>query len=442
MYYFIGIKGSGMASLAEIVHDLGYEVSGSDIGKYIFIEEELKKRNIPIYSFNKENIKDGYTVIIGNAFNRSNEEVAAALDNPNVTTYGYCEFLGKLFERYVSIGIAGTHGKTTTTGMAYHLFKEYDKTNVLIGDGTGYSVKDAHYFISEVDEFQDHFLHYHNDYALINNIELDHVDYFKSMDQYLKSFETYANQAKKEIVIWGDDPYLPKLNYTKPVVKFGLNKDNDIRAVNVINNEKGLSFDVYAHGELFGHFALEIYGMQNLYDLLGVITLGYLEGMDAEYIQKRMSTFKGVKRRYTITECQDCVFIDDYAHHPTAIKYVMEETRTRFPGKTLVAIFQPDRFTRGVYFAKRFAESMNMADYVYFIDFPANAVREPGIGEDVDIHVISDLLPRAKVITEDDETAKMLANTYKNAAFLMMSSKDIYKFQEKIIEAKENLESA
>jgi len=120
----------------------------------------------------------------------------------------------------------------------------------------------------------------------------------------------------------------------------------------------------------------------------------------------------------------------------------MEETRTRFPGKTLVAIFQPDRFTRGVYFAKRFAESMNMADYVYFIDFPANAIREPGIGEDVDIHVISDLLPRAKVITEDDETAKMLANTYKNAAFLMMSSKDIYKFQEKIIEAKENLESA
>ncbi|MBO6046341.1 MAG: UDP-N-acetylmuramate--alanine ligase, partial [Erysipelotrichaceae bacterium] len=373
MYYFIGIKGSGMASLAEILHDLGYEVSGSDIDKYIFIQAELEKRNIPIYSFNKDNIKDGYTVIKGNDFHReTNEEVAAAYDNPNVTVYGYCEFLGKLMENYISIGIAGTHGKTTTTGMAYHLFKDYDKTCVLIGDGTGYAVKDAKYFISETDEYMDHFLYYHNDYALINNIELDHVDYFKSMDQYLKSFETYANQAKKEVVIWGDDPHLPHLNYTKPVVKFGLKESNDIRAVNVINNKDGLSFDVYAHGELFGHFAVPLFGMHTLYDLLGVITLGYLEGMEADYIQNRMATFEGVKRRYTVKEANGNVYIDDYAHHPTAIKFVIEETRTRFPGKPIVAFFQPDRFSRGQRFQKEFAQSMDAADYPYFIDFPEN----------------------------------------------------------------------
>ena len=196
MYYFVGIKGSGMASLAEILHDLGHEVAGSDIDKYIFIEEELKRRGIPIYSWNKDNIKDGMHVITGNDFDRSNPEVAAAQDNPNVICQNYCEFLGDFFNNFISIGIGGTHGKTTTTGMCYHLFKDYDKTNVLIGDGTGYAVKDAKYFVSEVDEFRNHFKHYYNDYALINNVEYDHVDYFKTFEDYKKVFEEYGNRAK------------------------------------------------------------------------------------------------------------------------------------------------------------------------------------------------------------------------------------------------------
>ena len=115
MYYFIGIKGSGMAPLAEILYELGNEVCGSDIDKYIFIEDELRKRNIPIYSFNADNIKDGYTVIIGNAFDESNEEVKAALENPNVKCTRYYDFLANFMEHYVSIAVAGTHGKTTTT---------------------------------------------------------------------------------------------------------------------------------------------------------------------------------------------------------------------------------------------------------------------------------------------------------------------------------------
>ena len=123
MYYFIGIKGSGMAPLATILYELGNEVAGSDIDKYIFIEDELRKRNIPIYSFNKDNIKDGYHVIIGNAFDESNEEVKAALENPNVKCTRYYDFLADFMEHYVSIAVAGTHGKTTTTGMAYHLLK-------------------------------------------------------------------------------------------------------------------------------------------------------------------------------------------------------------------------------------------------------------------------------------------------------------------------------
>lgn len=435
MYYFIGIKGSGMASLATILFDLGYEVAGSDIDKYIFIEDELRKRDIPIYSFNKDNIKDGYDVIIGNAFDDSNEEVRAAKANPNVITHTYYDFLGQMMEDYISIGIAGTHGKTTTTGMAYHLFEDYDKTSVLIGDGTGHAVKDSKYFIAETCEYQDHFLHYYPKYAVINNIELDHVDYFKTMDQYVASFEKYANQVKDTVIIWGDDPYLPKLHYTKRVLKFGIKENNDIIAKNIINNDHGLSFDVYVHGDLFGHFALPFYGMHMLYDSLAVITLGYLENMDADYIQKRLSTFEGVKRRYTVKEVGNNIYVDDYAHHPTAIRYVIEATRSRYPGREIVAIFQPDRFSRGLRFAKEFAQSLELADYPFLVHFPENAKKEPGI--DIDIYEIAQYIPRAKVIHEDEDAVKLLAD-HDHVVYIFMSSKDIYKLEDMVIAYKES----
>lgn len=433
MYYFIGIKGSGMASLATILYDLGHEVAGSDIDKYIFTENELKIRNIPIYSFNKDNIKDGYDVIIGNAFNDTHEEVQAAKSNPNVTCHTYYDFLGQLMNEYVSVAIAGTHGKTTTTGMAYHLFKEYDKTSVLIGDGTGHAVKDSKYFISETCEYKDHFLHYYPTYAVINNIELDHVDYFKSMEQYCESFEKFANQVKDTVIIWGDDPYLPKLNYSKRVLKFGTGEHNDIIAKNVINNNNGLSFDVYIHNELFGHFNLPFYGMHMLYDSLAVITIGYLENMNAEYIQKRLSTFEGVKRRYTVKEVGQNIYVDDYAHHPTAIEYVIEATRSRYPGKPIVAVFQPDRFSRGQMFAKEFATAIDKADFPYLMHFPDNALKEEGI--DIDIYDIAKYNPRATVIKDDEESVAILAK-HENVVFLFMSSKDIYKLQQKVIDFK------
>lgn len=436
MYYFIGIKGSGMAPLATILFELGNEVCGSDIDKYIFIEDELRKRNIPIYSFDKNNIKDGYTVIIGNAFDESNEEVKAALSNPNVTCYRYFEFLGHFMENYISISIAGTHGKTTTTGMAYHLFENFDKTSVLIGDGTGHGQKDSKYFIAESCEFQDHFLNYYPQYAIINNIELDHVDYFGNLERYIESFEKFANQVQDTVIVWGDDPNIKKIHFEKRVMRFGLEEKNDVRAVHVLETPQGLSFDVYIHNELFGHFHIPLFGMHMLYNSLAIITLGYLENMSYEYILERLQTFEGTKRRYTVTEVDNNIYVDDYAHHPTAIKYVIEATRVRYPGKKIVAIFKPDRFSRGARFAKEFAAEMDKADYPYFCPFPENAKHEDGI--DIDIYDIAKLLPRSKVINEDEEAAKELAQ-YDNCVFLFMSSKDIYKLEEKVIQAKKTI---
>lgn len=436
MYYFIGIKGSGMAPLATILYELGHEVAGSDIDKYIFIEEELRKRNIPIYSFNKDNIKDGYHVIIGNAFDETNVEVQAALANPHVTCTRYYDFLGDFMKNYISIAIAGTHGKTTTTGMAYHLFENFDKTSVLIGDGTGHGMKDSKYFIAETCEFQDHFLHYYPNYAIINNIELDHVDYFGNLDRYIESFEKFANQVQDTVIVWGDDPNIKKIHFDKRVIRFGLNEDNDVRAVNVLDTPQGLSFDVYIHKELFGHFNIPLYGHHMLYNSLAIITLGYLEDISYEYILERLQTFEGTKRRYTVQEIGHNIYVDDYAHHPTAIRYVIEATRVRYPGKEIVAVFQPDRFSRGARFAREFAFEMEKADHPYFCPFPENAKHEDGI--DIDIYDIAQYAPRAKVIRQDDSGIEELMQ-YDDCVFLFMSSKDIYKFEEKLILKKNSI---
>lgn len=434
MYYFIGIKGSGMGPLACILKELGNDVAGSDIEKFIFIQEELDKRNIPYFPFAKNNIKDGYTVIIGNAFNRdNNEEVRVALDNPKVKTYKFVEFLAEFMQNYISISIAGTHGKTTTTGMAYHLFKDFDKTSVLIGDGVGHGTKDSKYFIMETDEFEDHFLNYYPNYAIINNIELDHVDYFHNMERYLESFTKFANQVKDTVIVWGDDPNIKKLKINKRVIRFGLKEDNDVVARNLIESKEGLSFDVYIHGDLFGHFAIPFYGTHMLYNSLAIISLGYLENMEYSYILKQLQTFKGTRRRYEIREKGNCIFVDDYAHHPTAIKYVIEATRIRYPDKKIVAVFKPDRFSRGFIFQKEFAREMDKADYPFFCAFPDNAKKEEGI--DIDIYDITRHLPRAKVIKEDDEAAKKLAE-FDNVVYLFMSSKDIYKLMQKVISYK------
>ncbi len=432
MYYLIGIKGSGMAPLATILHDLGYAVSGSDIDSYIFTEDALHERNIPVYSFDKKNIKDGYTVIIGNAFLEDQEEVQAARQSAQVTCYRYPEFLGHFMENYTSIAITGTHGKTTTTGMAYHMYKDFFKTSVLIGDGTGHARKDSTHFIAECCEYQDHFLAYYPTYAIISNIELDHVDYFKTLDQYIASFETFAKQVKKMVIAWGDDKNIRKLNIKNKVFYYGLQSSNDLWATNITEDDTGMTFDVYIHGSMFGHFSLPYFGRHMLYNALSIIALGYIENIDIKHIMSSLQSFKGTKRRYSIQEIGHNIFVDDYAHHPTAIEYVIKATQTRYPDKKIIAIFKPDRYSRAERFATGFASALSLADTVYYCDFPKNATKD---GSTITIEDMAHLTSNAMILPENEEGANILAK-HEGVVFLFMSSKDIYKLEEKVIKLK------
>lgn len=428
-YYFIGIKGSGMASLATIVYDRHEQVAGSDIEKYIFTQKPLEERNIPIYTFDEKNIKEGMTVIIGNAFDERNPEVKRAQElakEGKVQVYWYHDFLGQLVDEYTSISVAGTHGKTTTTGMVSHVMEMVAPTGFLIGDGTGDMPDQGKYFVLESCEYQRHFLAYKPQYAIITNIELDHVDYYKDIDDYCNAFETFANQVKKGIVLFGDDEYVRKLNVHTKHLYYGLHDDNDVQAINVIQNEDGMQFDVLYNKELFGTFKLPFVGKPLLWNSLGVIALGIIQGVDYQILQDGLASFPGVKRRFTIEENKCNVYIDDYAHHPTAVKYMIEAARIKYPNKKVIAIFKPDRYSRIYYFMDRFAKELDQADETYLCHFPENAAKEPGI--DITIQDLANKCEHATVISEDEEAAKLLASRGP-AVYLFMSSKDIYKLK-------------
>ena len=157
-----------------------------------------------------------------------------------------------------------------------------------------------------------------------------------------------------------------------------------------------------------------------------VIAIGIMEGLSGELLQEGLQSFPGVKRRFTIEENGDNVYIDDYAHHPTAVKYMIEAARIKYPGKKVIALFKPDRYSRIYYFMDRFAEELNQADEVYLCHFPENAAREDGI--DITISDLADKCEKATVINEDEEAARMLAQRGP-AVYLFMSSKDIYKLK-------------
>ncbi len=423
MIYFIGIKGTGMAALATMLYDLGYEVMGSDIEKHFFTQDELEKRNIKILPFDKDNIKDNYTVIIGNAFLEDFEEVVAARNNKTCTCYRYHEYLGKMIDDYHSICVCGSHGKTTTTTMLSNMMGAFYNTAYLIGDGEGYINKDSEFLCVEACEYRRHFLAYHPDYAIITNIEIDHIDYFKDEEDYFNAYQEFVHNVKKGIFYCGDDEWCQKLEIDIPKFSYGFNEGNDFRIANLESDENQSSFDLLFHDNFIFHYNLPIVGKHLLLDALGVIAFGTMFCLDSRMIEERFRHYQSPKRRYKIEEYADTIFIDDYAHHPTEVRVTLENTKERFPDRKIIAIFKPHRASRVYYFADEFKEALSLADEIYLIDFTSIDDKQDGV--DIDITYLADMLPGCHILSEDEAGAKELAR-HQGDCLVFMSSKDIY----------------
>lgn len=424
VYYFIGIKGTGMSSLACMLSDLGYSVCGSDLAKHFFTEDVLVERNIPIYEFNPNNIQDNMHVIVGNAFLEDFPEVIAARNNSTCVVERYHEFLGTFLKKYKVVAIAGSHGKTTTTGMLSGVMKEFGNTGWLIGDGTGHLSQDTEYFCLEACEFRRHFLAYYPEYAIITNVDIDHVDYFKDEADYRSAYEQFIPHVSKAVVVYGEDEQARMMDFSgKKHYWYGLEENDDIQAIHVDERMDGMDFDVLFEGKMFAHFSLPFVGHHLLLNSLAVIGICILEGVSADKIEKGLSAFHGEKRRFAVEYHKDSVFVDDYAHHPTEVGVTIDTARKRFPDKKLVAIFKPHRASRVLYFADDFARQLKKADEVFLCDF--TSIDDKQDGTDIDITYLQNKIPGSKILSEDLKGAEVLAKE-EPACYLFMSSKDIY----------------
>ncbi|MCE5089955.1 UDP-N-acetylmuramate--L-alanine ligase [Staphylococcus devriesei] len=421
-YHFVGIKGAGMSSLAQIMHDLGHEVQGSDIEKYVFTEVALKNKGIKILPFSAENIKEGMVVIQGNAFPDIHEEIVKAHEL-KLDVIRYHDFLGHVINQYTSVAVTGAHGKTSTTGLLSHVMNGDKKTSFLIGDGTGMGLPASDYFAFEACEYRRHFLSYHPDYAIMTNIDYDHPDYFKDIDDVASAFQSMAHNVKKAIIAWGDDEHLRKLQADVPIYYYSLNNKDDVYAENIQITDKGTEFDVYIDGEYYDHFLTPQYGDHNIQNALAVITISYLEKMDVNNIKEALETFGGVKRRFNETYVSKQVLVDDYAHHPREISATIETARKKYPNKDIVAVFQPHTFSRTQAFLDDFAESLSKADQVFLCEI-FGSIRENN-GE----LTIQDLINRIDGSTLIDENNIDVLEKFENAVILFMGAGDIQKLQ-------------
>ncbi|EHJ08263.1 UDP-N-acetylmuramate--L-alanine ligase [Staphylococcus simiae] len=419
-YHFVGIKGSGMSSLAQIMHDLGHDVQGSDIENYVFTEVALKNKGIKILPFDADNIKEDMVVIQGNAFPNNHEEVVRA-HQLKLDVISYNDFLGHIIDQYTSVAVTGAHGKTSTTGLLSHVMNGDKKTSFLIGDGTGMGLPESDYFAFEACEYRRHFLSYKPDYAIMTNIDFDHPDYFKDIDDVFEAFQEMAHNVKKGIIAWGDDAYLRKIQADVPIYYYGFNKSDDIYADNIEITEKGTSFDVYINGEYYDHFLSPQFGDHTILNTLAVIAISYLEKLDVKNIKEALETFGGVKRRFNETKILNQVIVDDYAHHPREISATIESARKKYPQKEVVAVFQPHTFSRTQAFLDEFASSLSKADQVFLCEIFGS------IRENTGDLTIQDLINKIEGSSLIDENTIDVLEQFDNAVILFMGAGDIQK---------------
>ncbi|PZL75250.1 UDP-N-acetylmuramate--L-alanine ligase [Enterococcus plantarum] len=424
LHHFVGIKGSGMSSLALVLFEKGYQVQGSDVDEYFFTQRDLEKVGITILPFNADNITKDMIVIAGNAFPDTHEELVRAKEL-GAEIIRYHDFIGRFIKPYTSVAVTGSHGKTSTTGLLSHILTGIAPTSYLIGDGTGHGDPNAEFFAFEACEYRRHFLAYSPDYAIMTNIDFDHPDYFKSIEDVFSAFQTMADQVKKGIFAYGDDKYLRMLKTDVPVYYYGLAEDDDIQAKNIKRTTQGSSFDVYHKDDFVGHFVLPAFGQHNIMNALGVIAVTHFEKLDMEKVAEEMLTFEGVKRRFTEKKVSDMIIVDDYAHHPTEIIATIDGARQKYPDKEIIAVFQPHTFTRTIALMDEFAEALDLADAVYLCDIFGSAREQKG---DVKIEDLGNKIQKGGQVIKEDNVSPLL--DHEDAVMVFMGAGDVQKFEQ------------
>ncbi len=390
--HFVGIGGVGMSGIAEILINLGYEVSGSDLRPSDYTNR-LEKLGAKIYiGHSKANIGDYSVVVTSTAIDPNNPEIIEARIR-KIPIIHRSEMLAHLVRLKHGIGVAGTHGKTTTTSlMSSVLWHCGVNPTAIVGGkvlnfGSNAKIGGGDYIVFEADESDGTFLKLLPSIGVVTNIDADHLDYYKYFEGLKTAFLTYMNSIPfyGYSVICIDDPVIRELSskIEKPFFTYGFSQDADFRAENVrIDNMKTV-FSCYYRNKYIEDFSMHLMGKHNVLNCLSVITVGFEMGLKIEDIKKGIEDFQGVGRRLElIGKYNDISVYDDYGHHPTEIKATLNALKNL--NRRIVAVFQPHRYSRTELLWDEFGKAFPDADEVIFTEiYPAGESAIEGISTDL-----------------------------------------------------------
>ena len=377
--HLIGIGGAGMSGLASILLDLGYKISGSDIISSKITKRLADKGAVVFQGHDKNNIEGADLIVISSAISESNPEIRGAIEK-DIKVIKRAEMLAKIMENKYGIAIAGTHGKTTTTSMISLLLEKsgFDPT-VIVGGGANNIHGNAklgfgRYVVAEADESDGSFLKLNPSLGVVTNIEDDHLDYYKNIENVLKGFKTFINRIPDDgsVILCKDCENVRRLikDYRKKYITYGIFTEADIVAKEIKLNRLNSKSQIYWQNKKMGGLCLNVAGYHNVLNALAAIAVAKGLGMDFIEIAEILETYQGVQRRMEIIANLDdeILIMDDYAHHPTEIRVTLNAIRQSWKNRRIIVVFQPHRYTRTKLLAEKFGKVFFDADRVIIND--------------------------------------------------------------------------
>ena len=445
--HFIGIGGISMSGLAEILIKEGFTISGSD-NKESALTQHLIEKGAKIYYGQKaSNITDEIDAVVYTAAIHEDNEEFAEVVKRQIPMLSRAELLGQLMTNYkVPIAVSGTHGKTTTTSMLSHILLEGEKDPTISVGGIlqaihgNIRVGDSDVFITEACEYTNSFLHFFPKISVILNVEEDHMDFFKDLDDIRNSFRKFAELLPEDgtLVINKEiDQYEDIIKDLKcNILTYGRNIDADYSAKNITYNEKGCaSFDLYKNDEKIDRIDLSVTGDHNVSNALSAIAVGELVDIPLETIKKGLLAFTGTDRRFQYKgEVNGFTIIDDYAHHPTEIAATLNAVK-HYPHKETWCIFQPHTYTRTKAFFHEFAEALSLADHVMLVDiFPARETDTLGMSSELLVEELKKCGADAYYLPSFEEAEKfILEHCIHGDVLITMGAGDVVNIGESLL---------
>jgi len=453
--HFVGIGGIGMSGIAEVLHNLGYEITGSDLKETeTIVRLRVLGMKVSI-GHRRENIDDAHVVVVSSAVSAQNPEVMAAKER-SIPVIPRAEMLAELGRLKYGILVAGAHGKTTTTSLLATILAHggIDPTVVIGGKlrstGSNARLGQGDFIVAEADESDGSFLKLSPTIAIVTNIDREHMDFFNDMDSLKDAFVSFINKVPFYglSILCIENRFvreiLPKIH--RKYITYGFSRDADISADSIVQGYLSITFDVYYKGKKLGNFLVPVPGIHNVLNSLASIAVGVELKMDIEKIKEGLRSFSGIQRRFEFKgEAKGIRVFDDYGHHPAEIQATLRAAREALtaaprgdlPGEgRLVVLFQPHRYTRTRDLFDEFASSFGDADVLYLMDiYPAGERPLDGVNSERLLHSMHEKgLRNVTYMPDRERIVKSLVSMLGPNDFLLtLGAGDVWRVGEELL---------